>query len=87
MQTSFCFKVDSFNHTRTLSEQKEIIESFSYMDFKGPIRLRHAEQVFTVHELWGLKEPKQLLRVYLGRYVTPCVMNIADAFLVGKRLS
>jgi tRNA (guanine10-N2)-methyltransferase len=71
MQTSFCFRIDSFNHTRTLAEQKDLIESFSYMDFQGPIRLRDAEQIFTVHEVWTLTEPKKLLRVYLGRYVSP----------------
>jgi len=70
MQASFCFKLDCFNQTRSLTEQKDIIESFSYMEFQGPIRLRDAEQVFTIHEHWNLKEPKKLLRVYFGRYVT-----------------
>ena len=88
MQCSFCFRLDTFNHTRTLSEQTEIIESFSYMDFQGPIRLRDAQEVFTVHELWGLKEPKKLLRVYLGRYVPHFAGNfIDDVCLVRKRLS
>lgn len=69
MQQSFCFRLDTFNHTRTLEEQTAIIETFSYMGFKGPIRLRHPEELFVVHELWSHERPRKLLRVYLGRLV------------------
>jgi tRNA (guanine10-N2)-methyltransferase len=70
MKCSFCFRIDSFNQTRTLEEQTGIIESFSYMGFKGAIRLKNAEETFVVHELWS-KQPQKLLRIYLGRFVRP----------------
>jgi len=68
-QNSFRFKFDIFNHTRTLEEQTAIIESFSYMKFAGPIRLRNADQTFVVHELWSYERPRKLLKIYLGRFV------------------
>ena len=68
-QSSFRFKFDTFNQTRSQEEQTAIIESFSYMGFEGPIQLRNAEQLFVVHELWTNEHPRKLLRLFLGRYV------------------
>jgi tRNA (guanine10-N2)-methyltransferase len=52
-----------------MDEQKAIIETFSYMNFKGPIRLRNPEETFIVHELWTQESPKKLARLYFGRLV------------------
>lgn len=68
-QSSFRFRLDTFNYTRSLEEQTAIIESFSYMGFEGPVQLRNAEQLFVVHELWTVEHPRKLLKIYLGRYV------------------
>ena len=65
---SFRFEFDSFSGSRTLLEQKAIIESFKYMAFNGPIRMRDAEQSFTIFEEYeyNIPGPKQ---IYLGRYL------------------
>ena len=68
-QSSFCFKVDSFNNTRSQAEQITIIESFAYLGFAGQIRLQNPDQIFVVHELWSYERPRKLLRMYLGRFV------------------
>ena len=67
--SSFCFKIDAFNQTRSLEEQREIIESFSYMEFAGPVQLRNADHTFVIHEFWSYEEPRKLQKLYLGRYV------------------
>ena len=65
---SFKFEFDTFSGSRTLTEQKAIIESFKFMGFNGPIVMRDAEQTFTIFEEYeyGEKSPR---RIYLGRYM------------------
>ena len=65
---SFRFEFDAFAGSRTPLEQKAVIESFKYMDFKGPIRMRDAEQTFTIFEEYDyeVSSPKQ---IYLGRFL------------------
>lgn len=65
---SFKFEVDTFSGSRTLTEQKAIIESFKYMGFNGPIRMRDPEETFTVFEdyEYGTTTPH---RLYMGRFV------------------
>ena len=67
--SSFCFKIDAFNQTHSLEEQRAIIESFSYMEFAGPVHLQNAEHTFVVHEFWSYEHPRKLQKIYLGRYV------------------
>lgn len=66
--SSFRFEFDAFSGSRTLLEQKAIIESFKYMGFNGPIRMRDAEWTFTIFEEYehNVPGPKQ---IYLGRYL------------------
>lgn len=52
-----------------MEEQKAIIDTFAYMKFRGPIRLRNPEETFIVHELWTLESPKKLAQLYFGRLV------------------
>ncbi|CAD6590217.1 MAG: hypothetical protein ASARMPRED_004680 [Alectoria sarmentosa] len=65
---SFRFEFDSFSGSRTLPEQRAIIESFKYMGFKGPIKMRDAQQTFTIFEEYdySVPGPKQM---YLGRFL------------------
>ena len=66
--SSFRFEFDSFSGSRPLLEQKAIIESFKYMGFNGPIRMRDAEQTFTIFEEYDYNVPGPK-RIYLGRYL------------------
>lgn len=65
---SFRFEFDSFSGSRTLLEQRAIIESFKYMNFNGPIRMRDADQTFTIFEEYEYNVPGPK-KIYLGRYV------------------
>ena len=49
----FKFKFDSFGSSRTITAQREIIESFSWLGFKGPIVLKGEDvEILTVFEEW-----------------------------------
>ena len=65
---SFKFEFDSFSGSRSLAEQKAIIETFKFMGFSGQILMRDAEHIFTIFEEYeyGEKFPR---RIYFGRYV------------------
>ena len=65
---SFKFEVDTFGGSRSLSEQKAIIEFFKFIPLKGTIVMRDAQHVFTIFEEYenGKDAPH---RIYLGRYV------------------
>ena len=65
---SFRFEFDTFGGSRSLLEQKAIIEFFKFMDLKGPIVMRDAQHIFTIFEDYenGQDAPN---RIYLGRYV------------------
>ncbi len=41
--TSFKFTVSGFNHTIPQRRQRDVIESFSYMDFRGKIDMKNPE--------------------------------------------
>ncbi|KAJ9668584.1 hypothetical protein H2201_001226 [Coniosporium apollinis] len=70
---SFRFTLDGFQGKRSTATQRALIESFSYMDFDGPIRMNGAELELCVFEEYALRapgapveEPRQL---YLGRFI------------------
>jgi tRNA (guanine10-N2)-methyltransferase len=48
----FKFNIDSFNHSRTMAEQREVIDSFAYLDFKGVVRMKGADQEWVLFEEW-----------------------------------
>ncbi|KAF3165307.1 hypothetical protein TWF225_001255 [Orbilia oligospora] len=47
---SFKFGFESFNGMRTESHKKELIESFSYVGFDGPIRMKNPDELFVIME-------------------------------------
>ena len=66
---SFKFDVDTYQSKRSEDEQKVLVESFHYLGFNGPVKMRNAEQKFCIFEDYelGAKEPKQ---IYLGRWIS-----------------
>lgn len=82
--SSFKFEVQSYQAKRSLAEQNDLIQSFRYTGFEGPIRLHDPEQTFCIFEDWecGFEEPT---RVYLGRLIAPSSRNILDAYTLKKR--
>ena len=51
-QVSFKFSVDSYGTTHDPAKQRQIIDSFSYLEFKGRIRMKNPEIEFAVLEEW-----------------------------------
>ncbi|KAI4117294.1 MAG: hypothetical protein LQ345_002448 [Seirophora villosa] len=81
---SFKFEVQAFMVTRSLSEQNDLIMSFSYLGFNGPIKLRDPEQTFCIFEDCdgGVSSPK---KIYFGRFVSGSSRGILDTYTLKKR--
>ncbi|KAL6717869.1 hypothetical protein ACLMJK_003954 [Lecanora helva] len=70
--SSFKFDFDTFSGSRPLTSQRAIIQSFQYMNFRGPIALTNPDETFTVFEEYDYSDKKNDFpprRIYLGRYV------------------
>ena len=48
----FKFSIDTFNHSRSTPEQRDIINSFAYLDFGGLVRMKDANEEWVVFEEW-----------------------------------
>lgn len=81
---TFRFDFDTFSGSRSLLEQKAIIESFKYMGFNGPIRMKKAEQIFTTFEEYEYGDPT-FRRIYLGRFVGESSRRILNDYTLKKR--
>jgi len=67
-QHSFRFEIDSFQGSHTSSQHTAIIESFAYMAFSGPIRMKNPSAQFVVFEDFLLDAPLPH-QLHLGRLV------------------
>lgn len=47
---SFCFKISSFNSSKTNEYILDLINTFSYLPFNGPIILKKPKLIITVFE-------------------------------------
>lgn len=70
---SFKFAVDSFQAHRTNASRLDVIDTFAYIGFEGPIVMRDPSQTFTLFEAWpfqatalGIADPDSYA---LGRLV------------------
>jgi tRNA (guanine10-N2)-methyltransferase len=99
-QVSFRFTVDSFAWKRSSREKNDIIQSFSYMDFQGPIRMKDPEEDFSVLEeflsdvealatsrtrLQHATEPPEPRKIYFGRLLAHGSRAIVDRYDLKKR--
>lgn len=73
LSCSFKFTIDSYQGSRTNDAKLSIINSFSYLGFAGPIKMKHPDQEFILFEDWifnstplGIPDPKYY---YFGRYL------------------
>jgi tRNA (guanine10-N2)-methyltransferase len=84
------FFLDTYNVTRTDAEQRSIIDSFSYLGFRGSIRMRDAEQEFGVFEDYefrflarrGERAPRTL---YFGRLVGRSARDLVTRYSLKTR--
>lgn len=84
LNASFRFEIDSFQGSHTPAEQREIIESFSYTAFEGPIRMNNPDNHFVVFEDYDLSasHPKHL---YLGRLIAGSGRRAINTYNLKKR--
>ncbi|KAI6832100.1 RNA methylase family UPF0020 protein [Hortaea werneckii] len=66
--SSFRFTVDSYHGKLSLAEQRDLIESFDYMSFEGPVRMKNPDQHFTIFEDYEL-DAKLPYHLYFGRLI------------------
>jgi tRNA (guanine10-N2)-methyltransferase len=65
---SFRFSVHGFQGKRDKDEQTKIIESFKYLPFEGPIRMKGCKHEFRVFEQFEASDPVPKM-LYFGRLV------------------
>ncbi|KIW38137.1 uncharacterized protein PV06_10097 [Exophiala oligosperma] len=51
---TFRFSIDTYGMTHDAADQKKMIDSFSYLDFKGKIRMKNPQAEFALMEEWSL---------------------------------
>lgn len=83
-EPSFRFEVDSFQGSRSLFEQREIMESLAYMDFRGPIRMNKAEHHFTIFEDFKLNAPSPH-RLFFGKLIAEAGRKVIAKYNLKKR--
>ncbi|KAJ2579653.1 hypothetical protein GGH95_002991 [Coemansia sp. RSA 1836] len=86
---SFKFTVDGFGRSLTQQEKVSVIESFSFMAFEGPIKMKNPDVEFYVCEEYGepnapvpAETPKTL---WFGRWLGQGSRDLIDRFDVKKR--
>lgn len=72
-KSTFKFTFDSFQGTRSTTEQGKLIERFRFLGFEGKIRMKNPELELCLSEEWqfdaaalGIHEPQQ---IHLGRFL------------------
>ncbi|KAE9376772.1 tRNA guanosine-2'-O-methyltransferase [Stipitochalara longipes BDJ] len=87
--SSFKFTVDSFQGSRSTTEQRKLIEGFRFLGFEGPIKMKGAEQEFCISEEWqfdaaalGVHAPQS---VHLGRFLGGSDRDIIGKYDLKKR--
>lgn len=81
---SFRFDFDSYQGSRSSSEQRDVMESLHYMNFEGPIRMKDPDHQFTIFEEYQLKA-KHPHRVYMGRLVAESGRKAITKYNLKKR--
>ncbi|MCJ1269221.1 hypothetical protein MMC22_009110 [Lobaria immixta] len=81
---SFRFDFDTYQVTRSVLEQTEIIESCSYLGFNGRIQMKDPEQIFRIFENYdhGTRAPK---RIYFGRWIAASQRHTINNYSLKKR--
>ncbi|KAK1149395.1 NAD-dependent histone deacetylase sir2 [Aspergillus melleus] len=99
-EASFRFSLESFSGKRSMEQRREIIQSFSYMAFTGPIRMKNPDEDFWVHEDYlsqvesavkypDAPRPQELnlepKRIYFGRWIANSHRDIVNKYDLKKR--
>ncbi|RKF71121.1 tRNA -methyltransferase [Golovinomyces cichoracearum] len=87
---SFRFSFDAFQATRPIAEQKRLINTFRFLKFEGPIKMKGADHEFSIFEEWKLQTERDNNQndpsmIYFGRYLGGSDRNIVQKFDLKKR--
>lgn len=81
--------MDCFQGSRPLPEQRALIETFSFLSFTGPVRMKNPDVEFCILEDWGfdaqvngITEPR---KIWLGRFVGGSERDIIQKYDLKKR--
>jgi tRNA (guanine10-N2)-methyltransferase len=88
-KSTFKFSVDSFQGTRSTTEQRKMIERFHYLGFEGPIRMKGAEQEFCILEEFQFNAAKLGVHlpqaVHMGRFIESSDRDVVNKYDLKKR--
>ncbi|KAM3071326.1 hypothetical protein ACMFMG_008917 [Clarireedia jacksonii] len=86
---SFKFSVDCYQNSRSTTEQRELINSFRFLEFEGPIKMKGPDEEFCISEEWrldavalGIKTPE---KVHFGRFIGNSDRDIVAKYDLKKR--
>ncbi|KAK5168032.1 uncharacterized protein LTR77_006599 [Saxophila tyrrhenica] len=82
--STFRFEVDAFQGSHTAAEHRDIIESFAYTGFHGPIRMRNPDNQFVVFEEYELDAPIPKWTC-LGRLIAESGRKAINKYSLKKR--
>ncbi|RMZ10403.1 hypothetical protein D0862_03259 [Hortaea werneckii] len=82
--SSFRFTVDSYHGKLSLTEQRDLIESFDFMSFEGPVRMKNPDQHFTIFEDYEL-DAKLPYHLYFGRLIGEGGRKAINLYTLKKR--
>ncbi|KAG4300947.1 hypothetical protein PCK1_002646 [Pneumocystis canis] len=82
---SYKFVIKSVNKSHSMEYQMNLINSFSYLDFEGPVSMNHPDQIYAVLEEWSTGISPSLLHIYIGRLVAISSRHIIGQFDLKKR--
>ncbi|KAF2428818.1 tRNA guanosine-2'-O-methyltransferase [Tothia fuscella] len=81
---SFKFKVLGYQHTLSQRAQVKVIESFDYLPFEGPIKMKNPEYDFGVLEHYVIRTKIPTI-IYFGRFIADGGRNIYLPYDLKKR--
>jgi tRNA (guanine10-N2)-methyltransferase len=86
---SFKFDVDPYQGTRSAKKRIELINSFRFLGWTGPVKMSNPDNLFTIFEMWpydsvplNVPEPSTM---YLARHVGNSSRDILVRFDLKKR--
>ncbi|EAW10642.1 tRNA (guanine-N2-)-methyltransferase [Aspergillus clavatus NRRL 1] len=100
-EVSFRFTIESFAGKRSNEVKRDIIQSFAYLDFQGPIRMKNPDEDFWVLEEYVSDvavsktapspgsaqpvEPQHPQKIYFGRWVANSSRDVVNKYDLKKR--
>ena len=89
-KVSFKFDFIGYMGKRTTKEKFEMIESFSYLAFEGPIKMKNADEIFNVLEEYhvhGTEKATAPINMWFGRQIqlSARTENILDKYDLRRR--